>query len=217
MKKIALLLLLFSVKSGLSQCCPYMGSIITNPQSPAYSDVVYIITQATTPNQATEISQTFTVNGTTIDLQTCYYMDLTTALSFFIDTFNVGQLNPGTYSVNFRASISSSQTACVVTASNSATHTFVVSAPPDGIQKHAGINGLSVYPNPVKNRLSINFPGIYNQELKLSISNTLGQTVFFLNAIGLNHEIDLDQLPEGIYLLYIRSLDKQNMLKLVKE
>ncbi len=83
-----------------------------------------------------------------------------------------------------------------------------------GIQEYQQFN-LKVFPNPVSNTLNISN---YINEIKnqaIEISNYLGQTV--LNTEFTN-TIDVSKLPQGIYILNIKSKEGRNYYtKFIKE
>jgi len=70
-----------------------------------------------------------------------------------------------------------------------------------------GEERLSLYPNPASDRLNINIINPIDEELSYSILNTLGQVqgrsqVLMNNA---NLEVDISQLPTGVYYLKLES------------
>jgi hypothetical protein len=61
---------------------------------------------------------------------------------------------------------------------------------------------LRIYPNPANEILNVEFVGVIQ---KLKVVNALGQVVKESETIDQNAEIKIDDLPEGIYILSLRS------------
>ena len=68
-------------------------------------------------------------------------------------------------------------------------------------------DALTIYPNPAKDLVSINFELLTLEDVNINIINSLGQqmhTSTFHNHIGsLYQEVDLSSLPEGLYFVKI--------------
>lgn len=87
-----------------------------------------------------------------------------------------------------------------------------------------GINGQSlnnenikIYPNPVNDKLILDFDKVTNYEIKLTIINSLGQIIFSLNNSSQKQKIDLSFLATGIYYLKVQSYSEQKLFKIIKE
>ncbi|MCP9750492.1 right-handed parallel beta-helix repeat-containing protein [Ferruginibacter sp. HRS2-29] len=75
----------------------------------------------------------------------------------------------------------------------------------------AANNSLSqavIFPNPVKNRLQLNYKIINGSELKISIYTSNGQLVLTKQLKGYQNTIDVSGLMNGTYHLYIQSPGK---------
>jgi hypothetical protein len=80
------------------------------------------------------------------------------------------------------------------------------------------INGIKVYPNPIKDKLTIEIENKDMQKLKLSILNTLGQSVNFKQEIlNSKTKLDLSDFGSGIYYLKIHDHSIQKVFKIIKE
>lgn len=76
------------------------------------------------------------------------------------------------------------------------------------------LNGLTVYPNPVKNILNFS----YTHDISsVSVYNFLGQQVLSKSLQTNKSEIDLSELTSGTYYLSIQSQDKVKTIKIIKE
>lgn len=76
---------------------------------------------------------------------------------------------------------------------------------------------VKIYPNPAKDKLTIEFESLELERIKLSISNTLGQNVY--SAMGLTqvHNVDISLLPSGIYFLKLQKDLEQKTFKIIKD
>jgi hypothetical protein len=72
-------------------------------------------------------------------------------------------------------------------------------------------SGLFLYPNPVKNKLTVNSPSGSIQPLRLL--NTLGQIVLQTTTISPQQELDLSALPAGLYYLEAGNGSVQKVVK----
>lgn len=70
------------------------------------------------------------------------------------------------------------------------------------ILNHAN-KGIQLFPNPTANKLKIIRLGNANENASLKIFNTIGQEIQQVEILNMQLEIDLDQLPTGIYWLVI--------------
>lgn len=87
-----------------------------------------------------------------------------------------------------------------------------------GIKENSFGGGLiKVYPNPVKEKINIEFSVAEIRETKLSIVNALGQVIYTRNAANQLEEIDLTIFKSGLYFLKIQSNSEQKVFKIIKE
>lgn len=76
------------------------------------------------------------------------------------------------------------------------------------------LNGISIYPNPVAERMSIRYPAMEGA----LISNVLGQTVISLSFQNSSLEhIELDMLEAGLYFITVESASGTLSSKFIKE
>jgi hypothetical protein len=91
--------------------------------------------------------------------------------------------------------------------------TFVVPAPPAATAASstkllaAGLNAMSVYPNPADAMLNIQMELTVDGSVEINLINTLGQTVFQERNSGsaMNARVDVSSLDAGIYMLSVRT------------
>ena len=85
---------------------------------------------------------------------------------------------------------------------------------PAGISNVDESNGISCYPNPVSNRLTISAPSDISH---IVISNLLGQAIQSIRANGLVKSIDTSKLSAGNYFVTVNLINGQSFIhKLVK-
>lgn len=77
-------------------------------------------------------------------------------------------------------------------------------------------SSIKVYPNPSSDKLNIDFD-MDTKEIKLYISNTLGQTLKVINSPTQHEQIDISRLPQGIYFLRFQIDNSQETIKFIKE
>lgn len=86
-----------------------------------------------------------------------------------------------------------------------------------GIHANTPEDQVSLFPNPVKDKLSVTMSNS-NTALQLTVTTTLGKTVYELDKINDQQAaIDLGFLSSGIYLVKIQTGGEQKIFKIVKE
>lgn len=78
-------------------------------------------------------------------------------------------------------------------------------------------NGISIYPNPIKDKIIIEFENKNANDINFLLTNSLGQPIP-LNSKTINNklEIDTSELPEGIYYLKVQNNSGQKVFKVIK-
>lgn len=77
-------------------------------------------------------------------------------------------------------------------------------------------NLVSIFPNPVKDKLNVSFKaGVYQ---KLFITDLQGKSLLTscLSPSSISHEIDLQNFVKGIYIIKLKGVDRSEISKLVK-
>ena len=217
MKKIITLLclsLMSSYVSAQSQNLPYLGTATIIPSSPTTADIVKIVTHVTTPNQGIIVDLNHSVTHATkqIMLHGCYWNGMLTATQTHIDTFVVGQLQAGTYTVQHRAYMSSGQQVCHRTDSNIVQSTLTVGA-------LTGLNEIkkeklnSVFPNPATH--TIYFTNNLNFTNAL-IYSSLGTVVKSVTQLKASNELHIEELPAGVYFVRLFNDKSDETVKFIK-
>lgn len=207
MKKCILISLfaILGIINASAQCCPYIGNIQIIPASPTPSDSVTIVVQFTTPNQGTRLGKTHAINGTNIELESCYFLGFLTVPTVFVDSFHIGTLPTGNYTLNVTGYASLDQNTCDYLEDTTNTQlSFVVSANA-GIGDYNKNQTFFIYPNPsISQELYIESTEAYDQILFV---NQLGQTSKRItnNTESTTQKIMVDDLPSGIYTIVIQN------------
>lgn len=75
-------------------------------------------------------------------------------------------------------------------------------------------SGLSYFPNPVRNNLSISNSSIITQ---VEIISVLGQKMITQNSNGLHTEINLSNLPNGVFFVKVKADGQEKIFRIIKE
>ena len=90
-----------------------------------------------------------------------------------------------------------------------------------GIDQLQNAASLSVYPNPVKNNLMINFGTLQNTTCTIKINSILGQTVRERKLIASetknNFSWNIADLAPGVYTVIIESAQNKYIQKVIKQ
>jgi hypothetical protein len=84
-------------------------------------------------------------------------------------------------------------------------------------ENRKSINNIRFYPNPAKNKILIDAENPDLERAKITIYNSIGQSVFSMDNLKSNQEINLTGLEAGLYYLKIQKDSYQKNTKLFKE
>lgn len=83
-----------------------------------------------------------------------------------------------------------------------------------GIEENA-LTNMEVYPNPFNNEVSVNFAQSFNGSI--SVQTVHGQIIYTEEANEIEtKQINLENAPNGVYLLVIENMNKREVIRLVK-
>jgi hypothetical protein len=195
------------------QNLPYIGTATILPQSPVAGDMVRIITFVTTPAIGGRVSMSHDVsfNPNEIQLQGCYWSGMATAIHEHRDTFNLGILPAGVYSVKQRAYLSSDPQNCTLSDSNMVMYSFTV-ATTTGINENAKTEELTLFPNPVKDILHLSSTSYFTDAALYSLDGRLIKQW----ALNLASALNVEDLPAGTYFIRFSNSEGSETRKLVK-
>ena len=208
---IIIMMIVFFPKSGNSQtgCCPYLQKIKTIPNYPTIFDSVKIIVEAVTPDLGGKIGISFNRTNDTINIEGCYYDGVLTQPLEIIDTLNVGKLPLGTYMVNFTGYLSNRNDSCVHTTNKFISDSFKVSETNGA--NYLPENEFTLSPNPATTILHITTT---EKNYQAEIYDLTGRTY---PTIPSKDQIDVSNLPLGIYLLRLKNEKSSVVKKFIKE
>jgi hypothetical protein len=211
---ITLLLVLFIADKSLAQGLPKIDSIKVKTSS-LPGNPLFITAIIRTPSSHTiKINSSFLIRNDTVFLSGCYISGPLQTPGMTRDTFNIGTLNPGTYTIHYKAYLSGNFNFCDSSSSQIKTQTFSVNSPL-GIKHLESINQAIFFPNPVQDKLRIQ--GISMQSI--SITDLSGKKIKEYKLAGeTKTSVSLADLAKGIYLVEIReSNGSQIRKKVIKE
>ncbi len=87
----------------------------------------------------------------------------------------------------------------------------------NGLANNYSSNIAKLYPNPVNDKLNIEFNSTGVDLIKINIYNILGQIVYANESLKIQQQIDLSFLPKGIYYLRMDGRDFQKDFKIAKD
>ena len=85
-----------------------------------------------------------------------------------------------------------------------------------GLNNQEFSNDVTVYPNPFKDKLTIDTTQLLDEYNSIEIYNALGSLVYNNSILIPINEIDLSYLPNGIYILRLLGDSKKTSVKLIK-
>jgi hypothetical protein len=85
-----------------------------------------------------------------------------------------------------------------------------------GDQGKSNSPGLKIYPNPAKDRIFVEFPSGITGNAEITLLSGFGQTIFSdKNSSFAGYQIDVTNIPPGLYLLKVQSRAQSWMNKVV--
>jgi acetyl esterase/lipase len=93
----------------------------------------------------------------------------------------------------------------------------IVNAVGAGLMENVNNNSWSIYPNPAFNQLMVDLRKLESKNLNISIVNALGQVVISKSNVQAKQEnVDISNLPAGLYQITVSDGEKQYDKKFVK-
>jgi hypothetical protein len=212
MQKLLLAFIFLGLNASLSAQLPTIHSHTIIPANLTSSSQIKIVTHLETPNAAFTVDKQFTVTplSQNIKLHLCYAHGMATVISHHLDTFIVGQLPPGVYSVQLNAYMSSAGQHCARIDSNFASFTFTVSGIV-GLGENTMQNKMKFFPNPAKDYMTIE-SGTGSKHVR--IFSLQGQLIRIAETSS-SGMLSLQGLSVGMYLLEVVSSEGKEVHRIV--
>ena len=194
MKKTVLIFILIIV--GFSSRAQNMQ--ITSSEITTVNGGINVNLQTITGNGAGFINYSYVITENVVDLNVCYWFNLTLPVLTFNHDFFIPLSATGNYTINTHIFLSQSTETCD-NFSNPANltqqHNYLSSA------KHL-LNAVKVFPNPTSGKIF--YEGLDAEINRVEVYDILGKNI--KNQFSKNEPtIDLSGFPEGIYFLKIET------------
>lgn len=86
-----------------------------------------------------------------------------------------------------------------------------------GLKEVLDFGKVKIYPNPAKDRLTIQLESFEGGNLSLELINSMAEVLKSQTYSNEQNEFDLTDLPKGIYFLRVRDSETQKVFKVIKE
>lgn len=216
---LTLLLSIFWVQNQFAFGIGIAQVSVTNTSSNTIS--VYVKVGAS--NGFSYGAHSYSINGNVITLDICFYLHITNVLTTHEGNYTINGLSNVGYTLVVNANHYDFSTATVCldnsnsTYGDSKTLTFTM---PFSNTIHLSNNDIqdewvSIFPNPVKDKLSIgSYEGVISEIL---FYNTLGKQVMSYKIDQKLNDIDVSSLKTGIYFISIIGEKGKLLIKFIKE
>jgi hypothetical protein len=191
--RLFFLLLVFNFSSIYSQ------SIQINQITPSsVSGGINVNLLVTTFNGAGYLSNSYTVNGNTINLSVCYWFNVLQPVYQMSNDFFIPISNSSSYTINISIFHSLSTTVCdYFSAGPTATTNFL-----DVNNFEKAKENYALFPNPTSGK--IEFIGDQSMINKISIFDNIGRIIKSEENI-INNSLELNEFNDGIYFIKLET------------
>ncbi len=217
------ILICFVGKPSEAQYYPHIDTVEIIPNNPLISDSIQIRTVQMITTRGIKISDTMWVIADTIHLRSCFAAGWQQSTKTFVDTFSIGLLTQGTYTIKLISYESPIGTVCnpIDTASLSQIFQVIDDIGMEEV-KWRNRTDFKLYPNPSSGQQQINLYIQVPVPLQINLHNLSGKKVIEVfngpSAQGQQEfEVDLSHLPQGLYFYHIRVGEEWQYLKTVKQ
>jgi hypothetical protein len=224
MKKIFILLALinFSVFSVFCQNWLSIDTVEVIPFNPDTNAVIQIRTEITSSTFIPKFYDSVFVSGNLIKIIICVNSTNQFTYRTFKDTFTIGKLPVGNYTVNVQA-YGTYSSECIPYDTTMKELTFDVTFPTSARKKFTvGNNSVSLYPNPspAHQTLVVNIEKL--QQLEITLLDFAGRAVKHVysgkSVPGEHHyPVNLNNLVSGVYILRVQAGEEILHVKTIKK
>jgi hypothetical protein len=217
----ALIIVIGSISSK-AQCCPHIDTVNIIPNNPLISDSIQIRTVQMITTRGIKISDTMWVIADTIHLRSCFAAGWQQSTKTFVDTFSIGLLTQGTYTIKLISYESPIGTVCnpIDTASLFQAFEVIDDIGLEEVKLENGIK-LELFPNPFSSLQQINLFTQIPVPLQINLHDISGQKVkqvFRRQSVQgqQKFEVDVSHLPNGVYFYRVKVGEEWQYLKTIK-
>ena len=222
MKKItSFLALLFFLQVNAQT----INSVTVFPPNPTTSDNILILAECTFGyGSCNQHTQGYSIAGNSISSWAFHCLGMLTVICTDTDTFSVGMLPVGTYTVNFQLDEGNGPVPCTpgIVPGPNTNMTFTVSTPTEVSEAELISDFFNVYPNPVTSKLTISIPMHLEQRTIKSVTvfDVFGREVSN-HQVAVNIPqpitIDVSYWNSGVYFLRITDEKTKRIVKVLKQ
>lgn len=192
---------------------PYIDSITILPDSPTYEDEVRVALAVSTGRPGKKISLGYTQTGGHYEFIGCYaWTDSMRVPEYYLDTFNLGRLQQGNYTIGCTAYLGDDTTNCGNHIDSSIKGTSFTVLPPASVKDMPLNELIIIYPNPSKDIIHIESKGIYIEAAQLQ--DMQGK---LLGKYIKPETIDISALPKGLYMLRFDTDRGKTIHKIIRQ
>lgn len=203
---LSTLVMLFAF--GFSASAQWITGMSVVPSNPTIQDYIRIITTVEFPSgDCQEKTLNASVSGSQINLSALHCVGMLTFICGSTDTFQLGQLAAGTYTVYFQLDMGGQPFPCTpgIVPGALDSMTFVVSTG-TGLPLLSK-NEMELFPNPGQNGFAIRYSG--NVVPFVRITDMQGRIVREFPSVSSDTYLDLSELKSGAYLVELFDAGKR--------
>jgi hypothetical protein len=189
-------LFLISVFAANAQ---WIDNISIIPANPTVNDNVIFSADVSFPTGSCDISsQTASINGNSIYLSSLHCVGMLTFICSDNDTFHLGQLPAGTYTVYFQLDMGSLPDPCTpgINPGPNDSLTFTVSST-TGIPS-LDVNTFSIFPNPGRDGFTLKYTG---EASGIAVRDAGGRIAFETDQVKSGMFFSMSALKPGVYMI----------------
>jgi hypothetical protein len=177
----------------------WIDNISISPANPTVNDNVVFTADVSFPYGSCDIkTQTTSVNGNAIYLSALHCVGMLTFICSESDTFHLGQLPAGTYTVHFQLDMGSLPDPCTPGINPGPNDSLVFTVTTTTGLTSPVQESFSVFPNPGKEGFTINYSG---EASALVLRDASGRLVYSASEVKPGMYFGMPDLRAGVYMI----------------